>query len=179
MPRSISVREDILRMFDNDVEPSRIADAYNLPLPSVLTILIQEGRDVATPDVAVGQHVRDLILMEYHAWTPMRTIQQRTGLTRDAILQVLNEEGVPLRRVQVFKKLIRLRLEAELVDMYLQNVGVMDICDQMDIGYDFLRGVLSKYNVPLRQPRRGSTPRGKFVHPREVLEDLLASTNEE
>ena len=185
--------EDVVRMFRGGVKIAKIADALELPTATVVALLLRGG--VEDPELesmdesrrigtlgsirtgVVSDEIRRLVVADWMNWMPMREICRKYELHRNMVWQILLEEGVPVRKRVVMRELVTLRRDAEIVDLYLFGVHVMDIAAAVGIGHGTVNVVLRKYNVPRRQTKAGPVRRskdgfGEMMHPRDILREL-------
>jgi transposase-like protein len=185
--------EDVIRMFRGGVGIAQIADAVELPIATVTALLLRGGvEDTELESVGEGRRIGELgsirvgvvsddlkrlVIADWMLWMPMGQICKKYELHRNMVWQILLEEGVPVRKRTVMKELIRLRRDAEIVDLYVGGMHVLDIAAAVGLGHGMVNEVLRKYNVPRRVVKRGPVRRsrggfGEMVHPRDILHEL-------
>jgi hypothetical protein len=125
----------------------------------------------------VSDAMRRLVVAAWMKWVPMGAICKKYEVTRNMVWQILLEEGVPVRKVTAMRELIRLRRDAEIVDLYQNGLKVVDISAAVGLGHGQVNAVLRKYNVPRRMVvdgpvRRSKDGFGKMVHPRDIIREL-------
>jgi len=174
------IKADIVRMHEAGIPPETIADELGVPNASVLAVLLRAGVDetklFGEGTREMGPEVRRGIVALYVGRQPVGTIAQRYGVKPLVIYEILSEEGVPVQRYRAKEALARLRRDADVVQLYLDGMLVWKIVNQTGMCQDLIHKTLGKYNVPLRQPKVGyhqSKPRGRFVHPQTLLDQLL------
>lgn len=171
-------KNDIVRMFKvGDVAPEEIADATGVPLPAILTILMGAGvtRDslMGTPVISrVGESVRKFIIEEYLAGARVKEIRRKFKLTETEFWNVLNEEGVPIRKFVITEQLALLRRDAEIISLYRSGMGVFKIAELVGIGQQGMHNVLLKYGEPLRLPSRRTRKRKVEVDAMALLRQM-------
>ena len=185
--------EDVIRMFRGGVAIAEIGSALELPTATVTALLLRGGvEDSGLESVGEGgrigelgtirtgvvsNEIRRLVIADWMKWLPMGAICKKYELVRNMVWQILLEGGVPVRKHTVMKELIRLRRDAEIVDLYQAGMKVMDIAAAIGMGHGTVNGVLRKYNVPRRGVKDGPVRRskdgfGEMVHPRDILREL-------
>lgn len=174
----MAIKEDVLRMYENNVPVENIADALGVPAVAVTTIILKAGVELQPEGeldrrfgrLKVGPEVRKSVLADYRNWVPQWKTLKRLGLTRQQYWRILSEEGAPIRRWKAEKNEAKLRRDAEIVDLYLQGMPVLDICEHCGVPQGTLCDVIRKYNVPRREPKWNTPEIGPLIHPRELLD---------
>lgn len=187
------VVEDVVRMFRGGVEVGGIANAMDLPPATVVALLLRGGvEDLELESMddkrrvgglgsagvgGVSDAIRRLVIADWMRWMTMGAICKKYELLRNTVWQILLEEGVPLRKRTAMKELIKLRRDAEIVELYQSGMKVVEIAVAVGVEPWSVNTVLRKYNVPRRKvvngpERRSKDGFGKMVHPRDILRKL-------
>ena len=165
------------------MEVAEIATALGIPVATVLALLLRGGVESEEFEglweertESVNAPTRAAVVGEYNKWVPIQVICAKFGLQKRMVWQILLEEGVPIRRRHVMAELVKLRRDAEIVDMYVAGVGIWEIATSVGVSVSCVNDVVKRYNVPPRQAKRGKirktpTTKGELVHPRDVLRD--------
>lgn len=175
----MNTREDILRMFRAGVNAATIADQLELPMASVIAILLREGVSESQlvgeePASRYGASVRKLVVSAYKNWTSPRETCKDLGMSLADYYLVLAEEGVAVRRWKAKKDLATLRLEAEVIAMYKAGAPLREIRKATGLpNLSSITFIMDKYNVPRRQAKICSRPRtGPEIDVQKLLEEF-------
>lgn len=175
----MKIHEDIVRMFSAGVTVAGIAAELKIPQSSVAAVLLRAGIEASRVegpseyDVPPEELVRQ-VLNAYHNNLNVARTCDRLGITVGRYWRIITEQGVPVRRFQVFDDLAALRRDVEVVSMYQDGLPLVEIVALTGVSQPEVHKTLERYNVPLRQPRRHSKDRGEFIDPAELLERLMA-----
>lgn len=155
-PRSSSVAEDVLTMFDNDIAPAQIADALRIPIASVNAIILRSDREAVRqerlasqiPDPVHGaEETRRAVENAYRNKVPVGTVCEEYGITRDEYWIIVAESGEPVRSWERTREMARSRRDSEVIAMYEAGVRIEVLANQLSIGKRTIYDILERHNV--------------------------------
>ena len=142
---------EVLEMFDGGLNPSAIAQELNISEGTVRGVLKAHGRELpghkrSTENVDTGA-----VVEAYNGDVPAREILVTFGLTYTKLYHILEEAGVPIRKVARAEG--KKRSMDEAVSLYEDGYPLYAIKEETGIAQPQLHAELHLRGVPLRRPR--------------------------
>lgn len=151
------VEENVVRMYRQGQEASKISEQLGITIPSVRWLLKKNKIPAHRTKIIQRKKKPDKETLEkavqmYKEGIPFQNIKDELGINNSHLYDTIHKKGIPMRDGRSIKTKQRIAAEEEALRLYRDtDMLVREIKETTGIAYTTLKRLLIKRNIPFRE----------------------------